>query len=65
MTVQTGNLLIILAGAGLFVVLAIALSTELFAKNSPSVLYAECIDMIRGSDAVSTKCSRCRSLTPA
>lgn len=53
MTVQTGNLLIVLAGAGLFVVLAIALSTELFAKNSPSVLYSECIDMIRGSDAVS------------
>jgi import inner membrane translocase subunit TIM21 len=50
---QSGNLLIVVAGAGLFVVLAIALSTELFAKNSPSVLYSECIDMIRGSDAVS------------
>jgi import inner membrane translocase subunit TIM21 len=49
---QSGNLLIVVAGAGLFVVLAIALSTELFAKNSPSVLYSECIDMIRGSDAL-------------
>lgn len=52
-TQQMGNLTIILVGAGLFVILAIALSTELFAKNSPSVLYSECIDMIRDSDAVS------------
>ncbi|GMK58011.1 hypothetical protein CspeluHIS016_0500430 [Cutaneotrichosporon spelunceum] len=49
---QSGNLFIVIAGASLFVVLAIALSTELFAKNSPSVLYSECIDMIRGSDAL-------------
>ncbi|BEI89961.1 uncharacterized protein CcaverHIS019_0300310 [Cutaneotrichosporon cavernicola] len=49
---QSGNLFIVVAGAGLFVVLAIALSTELFAKNSPSVLYAECIDMIRDSNAL-------------
>ena len=50
---QSGNLLVVLLGGGLFVVLALALSTELFAKNSPAVLYSECIDMIRDTDALS------------
>ncbi|KAL1413585.1 hypothetical protein Q8F55_001359 [Vanrija albida] len=49
---QSGNLAIILVGGGLFVILTIALTTELFAKNSPSVLYSQCIDMIRDSDAL-------------
>ncbi|TXT15602.1 hypothetical protein VHUM_00105 [Vanrija humicola] len=49
---QSGNLAIILLGGGLFVVLTLALTTELFAKNSPSVLYSQCIDMIRDSDAL-------------
>lgn len=53
-TQQMGNLTIILVGVGLLVILSIALSTELFAKNSPSVLYSQCIDMIRDSDAVGT-----------
>jgi import inner membrane translocase subunit TIM21 len=53
-TQQTGNLAIIVIGGGLFVILTLALTTELFAKNSPSVLYSECIDMIRDSDAVSS-----------
>jgi len=34
------------------VVLALSLTTELFAKNSPSVLYSSAVDMIRASDAV-------------
>ncbi|KGB78305.1 hypothetical protein I307_02623 [Cryptococcus deuterogattii 99/473] len=51
-TQQTGNLTVILFGGALFVVLAFALTTELFAKNSPSVLYSRAIDMIRGSNAL-------------
>lgn len=50
---QTGNLGVVLFGGGLFVILALALTTELFAKNSPSVLYSAAVDMIRDSDAVS------------
>lgn len=50
---QTGNLSVILVGGTLFVILAFALSTELFAKNSPSVLYSQAVDLIRASDAVS------------
>lgn len=51
-TQQTGNLTVIFFGGALFVVLTFALTTELFAKNSPSVLYSHAIDMIRGSNAV-------------
>ncbi|OWZ70183.1 hypothetical protein AYX14_04439 [Cryptococcus neoformans] len=51
-TQQTGNLTVILFGGALFVVLTFALTTELFAKNSPSVLYSHAIDMIRGSNAL-------------
>lgn len=51
-TRQTGNLTVILVGGGLFVILAFALTTELFAKNSPSVLYSQAVDMIRDSNAV-------------
>lgn len=52
MTRQTGNLGVILVGGTLFVVLAFALTTELFATNSPSVLYSHAVDLIRASDAV-------------
>ncbi|WVF65774.1 hypothetical protein IAT40_000508 [Kwoniella sp. CBS 6097] len=51
-TQQTGNLTVILFGGALFVVLTFALTTELFAKNSPSVLYSQAVDMIRASDAL-------------
>ncbi|WVO13284.1 hypothetical protein L204_100897 [Cryptococcus depauperatus] len=51
-TRQTGNLAVILFGGALFVVLTIALTTELFAKNSPSVLYSRAIDMIRASGSL-------------
>ena len=50
---QTGNLTVILVGGTLFVILAFALTTELFAKNSPSVLYSAAVDMIRTSDSAS------------
>lgn len=50
---QSGNLLVVLFGGGLFVILTLALTTELFAKNSPAVLYSECIDLIRDTDALS------------
>ena len=43
----------IVVGVGLFAILAFALTTELFAKNSPSVLYSQAVDLIRASDAVS------------
>ncbi|WVQ74596.1 hypothetical protein IAR50_004197 [Cryptococcus sp. DSM 104548] len=46
---QSGNLAVIIAGGTLFVVLTLALTTELFARNSPSVLYASAVDMIRAS----------------
>lgn len=49
---QSGNLLVVVFGAGLFLILTLALTTELFAKNSPAVLYSECIDMIRDTDAL-------------
>ncbi|WRT65698.1 uncharacterized protein IL334_002644 [Kwoniella shivajii] len=51
-TQQTGNLAVILVGGTLFVILTLALTTELFAKNSPSVLYSQAVDMIRDSDAL-------------
>ncbi|WVR03816.1 hypothetical protein IAU60_000812 [Kwoniella sp. DSM 27419] len=51
-TQQTGNLTVILVGGALFVVLTLSLTTELFAKNSPSVLYSQAVDMIRASDAL-------------
>jgi hypothetical protein len=52
-TQQTGNLAVIVVGGGLFVLLTFALTTELFATNSPSVLYSQAVDKIRASDAVS------------
>ncbi|WVW80141.1 hypothetical protein I302_102116 [Kwoniella bestiolae CBS 10118] len=51
-TQQTGNLAVILIGGTLFVILTLSLTTELFATNSPSVLYSKAVDMIRDSDAL-------------
>ncbi|KAK1927509.1 hypothetical protein DB88DRAFT_478267 [Papiliotrema laurentii] len=51
-TRQSANLGIILLGGGLFVVLTLSLTTELFASNSPSVLYSSAVDLIRASDAL-------------
>ncbi|KAG8710235.1 hypothetical protein FRC09_000230 [Ceratobasidium sp. 395] len=46
---RTSNLTVILIGAGLSAVLVYALATELFAKNSPTVIYGESCDRIRSS----------------
>ncbi|ORY24387.1 hypothetical protein BCR39DRAFT_547029 [Naematelia encephala] len=51
-TQQTGNLTVILIGGALLVILTFALTTELFAPNSPSVLYSAAVDLIRASDAL-------------
>ena len=51
-TARATNFTVILVGAGLSVVLAYALATELFAKNSPTVLYSDACDKIRASSAV-------------
>jgi len=51
-TARASNLTVILFGATLSVVLAYALATELFARNSPTVLYSDACDRIRDSPAV-------------
>lgn len=51
-TARASNLTVILIGATLSVVLTYALATELFAKNSPTVLYGDACDRIKGSEAV-------------
>jgi mitochondrial import inner membrane translocase subunit TIM21 len=45
-------LTVILFGAGLSAILVYALATELFAKNSPTVLYGDACDKIRESSSV-------------
>jgi hypothetical protein len=52
---QSGNLGIILFGSGLLIVLTLSLTTELFATNSPGVLYSQAVDKIRKSNAVSSR----------
>ncbi|KAF9519813.1 hypothetical protein BS47DRAFT_1481719 [Hydnum rufescens UP504] len=51
-TARATNFTVILLGAGLSTVLVYALATELFAKNSPTVLYGDACDRIRASSAV-------------
>ena len=41
-------------GGALFVLLAYSLSTELFSRNSPTVLLNEAIDLIEDSEIVSS-----------
>lgn len=53
MTAQTGNLAVVLVGGTLFVLMTIALTTELFSPNSPTVLLNEAIDMVEDSELVS------------
>lgn len=54
-TARASNLTVILFGATLSVVLSYALATELFARNSPTVLYGDACDRIRDSSAVCSK----------
>ncbi|KAI0670171.1 TIM21-domain-containing protein [Trametes maxima] len=51
-TARTTNLAVILAGAGLSIVLIYALTSELFSRNSPTVLYNKACDLIKTSPQV-------------
>lgn len=57
-TARTTNLTVILVGAGLSAVLVYALATELFARNSPTVLYNDACERIKASPAVRQFLSR-------
>lgn len=61
---QAGNLTIILFGGGLIAFITLLLTTELFATNSPNVLYSQAVDVIRASHAVRI-CSSQHELLPA
>lgn len=52
-TERSVGLQVVLFGGALFVVLAYTLSTELFSRNSPTVLLNEAIDMVEDSEVVS------------
>ena len=51
-TARTTNLTVILFGAGLTTVLVYALTSELFSRNSPTVLYNEACERIKVSSRV-------------
>ncbi|TBU34974.1 TIM21-domain-containing protein [Dichomitus squalens] len=51
-TARTTNLVVILAGAGLTIVLMYALTSELFSRNSPTVLYNKSCELIKASPQV-------------
>ncbi|KAH9937430.1 TIM21-domain-containing protein [Fomitopsis serialis] len=51
-TARTTNLAVILVGAGLSAVLIYALTSELFSKNSATVLYGQACDKIKASPAL-------------
>jgi len=53
-TARTTNLGVILLGAGLSVLLIYSLSSELFSKNSPTVLYGNACEQINQSEQVCT-----------
>ena len=56
-TARTTNFTVIFLGAGLTAVLIYALTSELFAKNSPTVLYNQACDRIRAHPEVCNKLS--------
>jgi hypothetical protein len=58
-TARTTNLTVILFGAGLTTVLIYALTSELFSRNSPTVLYNEACERIKSSPRV---CGHARQL---
>ncbi|KAG6820767.1 hypothetical protein H0H93_012031 [Arthromyces matolae] len=51
-TARTTNLTVILLGAGLFALLGYSLTTELFSKNSATVLYGDACERIKASPKV-------------
>ncbi|KAJ7169526.1 TIM21-domain-containing protein [Mycena filopes] len=57
-TARTTNLSVILVGAGLSAVLIYCLTTELFSKNSPTVLYDDACERIKASSRVPGEISR-------
>ncbi|GJE87749.1 hypothetical protein PsYK624_038320 [Phanerochaete sordida] len=52
-TARTTNLFVILFGAGFSAMLVYALTSELFSKNSSTVLYGQACELIKSSDKVS------------
>lgn len=52
-TARTTNLFVILFGAGFSAMLVYALTSELFSKNSATVLYGQACELIKSSDKVS------------
>ena len=51
-TARTTNLGVIFLGAGLSVLLIYSLTSELFSKNSPTVIYGDACERIRQSKRV-------------
>lgn len=51
-TARTTNLTVILLGAGLSALLIYSLTSELFSKNSPTVLYGDACERIKASPKV-------------
>ena len=51
-TARATNLLVILFGAGFSAMLVYALTSELFSKNSPTVLHAQACELIKSSPKV-------------
>ncbi|KAK7058319.1 hypothetical protein VNI00_001950 [Paramarasmius palmivorus] len=51
-TARTSNLIVIVFGAGLSAVLVYCLTSELFSKNSPTVLYSQACERIKASPEV-------------
>ena len=58
-TARTSNLVVILAGAGLSIVLIYALTSEMFSPNSPTVLYNKACKLIKASPQVCPERSLC------
>ncbi|KZT61341.1 hypothetical protein CALCODRAFT_464426, partial [Calocera cornea HHB12733] len=54
-TARTTNFGVILAGAGLSAVIIYALATELFARNSPTVLYGEICEKLKASELITSQ----------
>ena len=58
---RTSNLTVIAFGAGFTALLVYALASELFARNSPTVLYGKACEKMKASEKVNTpKCGLCR-----
>jgi hypothetical protein len=53
-TERTSNLAVIFIGGGLSALLVYSIGTELFSKNSPTVLYNDACERIKASPKVSS-----------